>query len=178
MIYWGIDPGPEMCGIAGIRNGKPFGFEVPTSQLTNSYVPYPVNEFDGEFYAPAKVRVGLEMPECMGKEIGRDVLETAVVVGQIMACLDPICRIIRYNRSAIKRYFGVTNKKDNGAKPPGHDSQVRTAMIARWGEPGTAKKPGPTYGITGDAWAALAVATCVYDKERHEKQKEEVGGNL
>ncbi len=159
MIYWGIDPGPSRTGIALIRNGKPTAFCIPTLQLTDPYIPYPINEIDGEFYAPAHVRVGIEMPECMGQVIGREVLETAVVVGQIMACLAPLSRITRYNRSAIKRYFGVTPQGKSA------DSQIRSAMIERWGEPGTAKNPGPTYGITGDAWAALAVATCVYDSK-------------
>lgn len=157
MIYWGIDPGPSHCGVAYIRNGKPHGTIIPTSQLTDPYLPFPVNEINGEFYSPDKVRVGIEMPVGMGQVIGGEVLETAFVVGQIYSCLSQIARISRYGRKEIKRYFGVTGK--------GSDSQIRSAMIKRWGEPGTKANPGPTYGITGDAWAALAVATCVYDKE-------------
>ena len=38
------------------------------------------------------------------------------------------------------------------------DSNIRQALIDRWGAPGTKKAPGPTYGITNDVWAALAVA--------------------
>ena len=166
MIYWGIDPGPSHCGVAYIRNGKPHGTIIPTSQLTDPYLPFPVNEINGEFYSPEKVRVGIEMPEGMGQIAGRDTLETAFVAGQIYICLSQIARVVRFGRKSIKSYVGVSHRKNpDGTKAKTSDSQVRRAMIERWGEVGTKKNPGPTYGIHKDAWAALAVATCVYDKE-------------
>lgn len=38
------------------------------------------------------------------------------------------------------------------------DTAIRAAMIEKYGDPGTAKKPGPTHGITSHAWSALAIA--------------------
>jgi hypothetical protein len=43
------------------------------------------------------------------------------------------------------------------------DANVRQALIDRLGKPGTKKAPGPTYGIAGDVWAALAVAVTWWD---------------
>jgi hypothetical protein len=43
------------------------------------------------------------------------------------------------------------------------DANVRQALIDRYGPPGTKKKPGKTYGIKADEWAALAVATTWWD---------------
>jgi hypothetical protein len=38
------------------------------------------------------------------------------------------------------------------------DRDVREELIHRLGPPGSKKAPGPTYGLSGDQWAALAVA--------------------
>jgi hypothetical protein len=47
------------------------------------------------------------------------------------------------------------------------DSNVRQALIDLFGGKenaiGTKKTPGPLYGISGDVWAALAVAVTWYD---------------
>ena len=43
------------------------------------------------------------------------------------------------------------------------DGNVRQALIDRIGAQGTKKKPGPTYGVSKDVWAALAVAVCAHD---------------
>ena len=42
-----------------------------------------------------------------------------------------------------------------------NDKYIRQALIDRFGDVGTKKKPGPLYGISGHLWAALAVCiTC------------------
>ena len=43
------------------------------------------------------------------------------------------------------------------------DANIRQALIDRLGPPGTKKQPGATYGISGDLWAALAVAVTFSD---------------
>jgi hypothetical protein len=44
------------------------------------------------------------------------------------------------------------------------DSNIRQALIDRFGEPGTKKSPGLTYGLKKDLWAAFALAVTSYDK--------------
>ena len=44
------------------------------------------------------------------------------------------------------------------------DSNIRQALIDRFGEQGTKKSPGLLYGIKKDEWAALALAVTYYDK--------------
>jgi hypothetical protein len=39
------------------------------------------------------------------------------------------------------------------------DSQIRAAVIAMYGDKGTHEAPGPTFGVTGDVWQAIAIAT-------------------
>jgi hypothetical protein len=41
--------------------------------------------------------------------------------------------------------------------PSATDTNIRAALIDLYGEPGTKNNPGPTYGFTKDAWAALGV---------------------
>lgn len=38
------------------------------------------------------------------------------------------------------------------------DGNIRQALIDKLGPQGVKKSPGPTYGISGDCWSALAVA--------------------
>lgn len=42
--------------------------------------------------------------------------------------------------------------------PRKNDRDVRAAMLKLYGEQGTKAAPGPTYGMSKDMWAALAVA--------------------
>ena len=44
------------------------------------------------------------------------------------------------------------------------DSNIRQALIDKLGAPGTKKAPGPTFGISGDMWQALAVAIAYSEK--------------
>lgn len=43
------------------------------------------------------------------------------------------------------------------------DSNVRQALIDRFGEPGTKKKPGMLYGIKKDVWSAYAIGVTYID---------------
>jgi len=49
-----------------------------------------------------------------------------------------------------------------GHARPG-DKFIRQALMDRLGAPGTKRQPGPTYGVTGHAWSALAVAVTWWD---------------
>ena len=46
------------------------------------------------------------------------------------------------------------------------DANIRQACIDRVGPQGSKKEPGPTYGISKDVWAALAVALVAEDRIR------------
>ena len=43
------------------------------------------------------------------------------------------------------------------------DSNVRQALVDRFGEPGTKKNKGKLYGVKKDIWAALALGITVFD---------------
>ena len=45
------------------------------------------------------------------------------------------------------------------------DSNIRQALIDRFGAPGTKKEQGLTYGLKADMWQAFALAVYFYDME-------------
>ena len=51
------------------------------------------------------------------------------------------------------------------------DSNIRQALIDRFGDVGTKKNPGFFYGFKNDIWSAFAVGVTFTDKMRKEEQK-------
>jgi hypothetical protein len=93
--------------------------------------------------------VAVEMIASYGMAVGREVFETCLWVGRFIERLQPAPVRLIY-RLQVKSHLCHSQK----AK----DANIRQALIDKLGPPGTKKKPGPTYGISGDTWAALAVA--------------------
>lgn len=65
------------------------------------------------------------------------------------------CGIYKYGvfRRDVKRTFCASFKAG--------DKEVRAAMLGFYGNPGSKRNPGNTYGITADQWSALAIASFV-----------------
>jgi len=78
-------------------------------------------------------------------------------VGRIMQMIEDLggkyYRVFRYREGVVMCNSPLTS-----------DAKIRAAVIAIFGPPGTKKDPGPTYGVTGDVWQAIAVGT-TYLKE-------------
>lgn len=93
--------------------------------------------------------LAIEMIASYGMPVGAEVFETCVWIGRFVE------RWGGYGWTPIKRHAVKTHLcHDSRAK----DGNIRQALIDRFGPPGTKKAPGVTYGISGDCWAALAVA--------------------
>lgn len=96
-----------------------------------------------------------------GMPVGKEVFDTCVWIGRFKQEFDPE-RTVLVLRPTVKAHIcGTTRAKD---------SNIRQALIDRFGKPGNRKAPGLLYGITGDLWAALALAVTWWDQhttERH-----------
>lgn len=98
-------------------------------------------------------RLAVEMIASYGRPVGIEVFETCVWIGRyLQAWGRPARRIYRLD---VKRHI------TNGGNA--NDAVIRQALIDRFGpgkEAAIGRKaaPGPLYGISGDVWAALAVA--------------------
>ena len=103
--------------------------------------------------------LAVEMIASYGMPVGAEVFDTCVWIGRFLDRWDSRChaRWVRIFRKNVKLHLcGTTRAKD---------PNVRQALIDRYGgkEKAIGKKatPGPLYGISGDCWAALAVAVTV-----------------
>lgn len=85
-----------------------------------------------------------------GNVVGDETFQTVHWAGrfqQAWACPNEV-RLIR--RLDVKKALGLRGSA--------RDKDVNAALLAQIGPKGTKAAPGPTYGVTSHAWAALAVA--------------------
>lgn len=97
--------------------------------------------------------LAIEMMEARGMPLGNDSLQTVLWTGRFVQrhCWPDQVRLVY--RSRVKLHLcGSARAKD---------ANIRQALIDKLGPPGTKRQPGPTYGVTSHAWAALAVAVTV-----------------
>jgi len=93
----------------------------------------------------------IEMIASNGMPVGKEVFETCLWVGRyVQRCVD------------LKIPYELVYRKDEKMvlcqSMRARDSNIRQALIDRFGAPGTKKAPGFTYGVSNDIWQALAVA--------------------
>lgn len=149
-----IDPGPTESAWVELRAGEPVDF----AKEPNEIVLRRIRDTTADLLA-------VEMIASYGMPVGREVFETCVWVGRFVQ------RWEEYGpgrRARLVRRLEAKTHLCHSAKA--NDANVRAALIDRWGGvEGKAKAiglkatPGPLYGVTGDVWAALAVAVTVSD---------------
>lgn len=103
----------------------------------------------------------IEMVASYGMAVGREVFETVYWIGRIDETLRRAGLIpVRMYRQEVKLHLCHSAR----AK----DANIRQALIDRFGGKdkaiGKKKTPGPLYGISAHAWAALALAVTFSDK--------------
>jgi hypothetical protein len=107
-----------------------------------------------DFAAPSTVDLVIEQVASMGMAVGESVFETVFWSGRFAQAFGrPFHRI---KRIRVKNHLCGSSRAKDG--------NIRQAIIDRLGEPGTKKNPGPTYGISGDCWQALALAITWWDQ--------------
>ncbi len=158
MTVLAIDPGPTESAfvICDETNVEHFA-KVPNFQLSAE-----VKAFCNLREDP---KIVIEMIASYGMPVGAEVFETCVWIGRfIEVCGDSyVCRL---TRNAIKNHLCHSSK----AK----DANIRQALIDRFGGStaiGTKKAQGPLYGVSGDVWAALAVAVTWMDQQGQQRSK-------
>lgn len=151
-VVLGLDPGTNETGWAlycPIRH-KLYGFGKWANENVVLELSQPTDLFDNNAFD----HCACEWMESRGMPVGQTTFET-------------ICWIGRFFQA--RRHERITRKEEQihlcGSTKAG-DPNIRRAIMDRFEptgggatpEKGTKKQPGPLYGVSGDAWQALAVA--------------------
>jgi hypothetical protein len=100
--------------------------------------------------------VVIEMVSSYGMPVGKEVFETVLYIGQLMErCKVEGVRCELVYRREVKMHLCNSMK----AK----DSNIRQALVDRFGDKGTKKSPGLTYGLSADVWQAFALGVYYFD---------------
>lgn len=143
-----IDPGSEESAYCIIdkETYKPVKFE----KIKNENLLIKLSELEYDILI-------VEMIASYGMPVGKEVFETCVWIG----------RFIQEGKYSFYDYIYRKEEKINlCGSMKAKDSNIRQALIDRFGEVGTKKNPGWFYGFKKDIWSAYAVGITWLDKEK------------
>jgi hypothetical protein len=93
----------------------------------------------------------IEMVQSMGMIVGKEVFETVFWTGRFFERCTPEPRLVY--RTAVKlHHCGSVRAKD---------ANINQALRDKYGDKGTKKQPGVTYGLRSHLWQAFALATFI-----------------
>ena len=150
MKIFAIDPGNIKSGYVVLNEDlslKEFG-KIDNEELLS-------NIYNGDFDKCSHVAV--EMIASYGMSVGQSIFETCVWIG-------------RFQEAILHRALGPVNyvyRKDEKINLCGtmkaKDTNIRQALIDRFGVVGVIKNKGWFYGVSNDVWSAIAVGVTYYD---------------
>ena len=151
-VVLAIDPGPAESAFAAIELGtmKPRNAgKLPNTDLKRNLAD--LSE-DVSFAA-------IEMVASYGMAVGREVFETCVWIGRFAEAIHIGSKGTIYADLVYRRDVKLHHCHSAKAK----DSNVRQALIDRFGDKGTKANPGFFYGFKADVWQSFALAVYVAD---------------
>jgi len=141
-----IDPGTTKSGWCTYRDGN----VVASGVDDNDAVLQLVMSWPGE--------LAIEMIASYGMAVGREVFETCVWIGRFQQAFHcPAGVRLVYRRDVKLHLCGSPQAKDPNIRQALLDLFPRTGG-GKTPQIGTKSQPGPLYGVSSHAWAALAVA--------------------
>lgn len=100
----------------------------------------------------------IEMVASYGMPVGKEVFETCVWIGRFAEkALQDV------DNREVKFIYRKDVKMNICGDPRAKDSNIRQALIDRFGDVGTKKNPGWFYGFKADIWQAYALGITYYD---------------
>jgi len=167
MYILAIDPGNEESAYAVLdQNLKPVMF----AKKKNSEVLNDCNDIVAFNAVP--ITIVIEMVASYGMPVGREVFETCVWIGRFAQSLENMKTHFTSEDQKAKFIYRKEEKTDLCGSMKAKDSNIRQALIDRFGTVGTKKSPGWFYGVSKDVWSAIAVGVTYHDKIMKEKEKE------
>lgn len=163
MVIIGVDPGPTKTAITVYRPHNTLRFDGQQKPIFEFGI-YDNPEVFEVLHGAGNV-VYMEGIQAMGMAVGATVFETAYMIGRIQRFLDAE---IRCPYHMIKR---TDVKMHHCGSMRAKDTNIRQAIIDRFGEVGTKKTPGLLYGCSKDMWSSTAIAVMGYDWQTKGKNR-------
>lgn len=104
--------------------------------------------------------LAIEMVASYGMPVGKEVFETCVWIGRF------IQEFINYVSPKYSYIYRKEEKINLCGSMKAKVSNIRQALIDRFGEVGTKKNKGWFYGFKADIWSAYAVGITYLDREK------------
>lgn len=145
-----IDPGTTKSGLVLWS-----GFAAQSGVLDNRQVIDLVGEWGASGTGD---HLAIEMIASYGMAVGKEVFETCRWIGRFQE------RWHAHTGLEAELVYRKDIKMHLCGSPRAKDTNIRQALIDRYGKPGTKSNPGVLYGVKSHAWAALAVAIYTEDK--------------
>lgn len=150
MYILAIDPGNEKSAYVMLDPElKPLDFEI----VENIEL---LDRIYGGWFSTADA-VAIEMIASYGMSVGATVFETCLWIGRfheairMKECIEP------------QRVYRKDEKINLCGSMKAKDTNIRQALIDRFGEVGTKKNKGWFYGVSKDIWSAIAVGVTYHD---------------
>jgi len=101
--------------------------------------------------------IAIEMVASYGMAVGKEVFDTVFWIGRFWE----IARMT--NCKYIQKIYRKEEKMNLCHSMKANDSNIRQALIDRFGVVGTKKEKGWFYGVSKDVWSAIAVGVTYHD---------------
>lgn len=134
-----IDPGTMQSGVVLFDGGR----VITAGVMPNEDVLKIVADDRSDVLAIEKI-------VSYGNVVNNDTFDTCEWIGRFQQAWACPQEVIKFKRLQVKQALGL--------KGSAKDKDVNAALVAAIGPKGTKKEPGPTYGVSSHAWAALGVA--------------------
>jgi hypothetical protein len=150
--YIGIDPGTTHSGWARIGEKSVWGGVDDNGAILGRIAVDWLEDWL-DCVGPRPI-IAIERLRGSGRAVGFETIQTIEWVGRFVEAHNQATGQLPLllTRHEVLKALGLTRGTGTA------DSRVRAKMVEIYGEPGSKSKPGATYGITGHAWQALAVA--------------------
>lgn len=140
-MIFAIDPGNTVSAYAVLdADLRPMQFDIVDNAVLLDML---------YTYAGADTDFVIEMVASYGMAVGETVFETVFWIGRFYEAAQAFRSRNRIKRMAVKLHLC----HDSRAR----DSNIKQALIDRFGVVGTKKEPGWFYGVRRDIWQAIAV---------------------
>jgi hypothetical protein len=154
-----IDPGTTESGWCIYGGGKVTHSGVMHNEKMLAYLERPI-------FQASDYRLAIEMIASYGMPVGREVFETCRWIGRFQqAWHSPETVEMVYRKDVKMHLCGTTKAKDPNVRQALLDLFPRTGG-GKTPQIGTKDKPGPLYGVSSHAWAALGVAITAVQQQR------------